>query len=240
MYEKNFGAFPGRMLIQRSGHLGGSKAVFVKMGENGNDMVYPTIGGMIKNPPRGRGFKMFAGDLCWFKTDDNGENPEIYLLKTYLVESVSEDGKTVGIVRDGYKHIPFVGDKLGVAPAAVGGTMTVSGTVTAVTETTESNVKVWSLTLDTALTGAKKGDILVEVGDGKMLVEKINAVIDCDCDLAEVGSYSATDFNDARYNYTPSLKGTMYINKMSPMPACVKALNKSEINGWFRVDGTHK
>ena len=28
----------------------------------------------------------------------------------------------------------------------------------------------------------------------------------------------------------------MYTYKMSPVPACVKALNRSSVNGWFKVD----
>ena len=43
------------------------------------------------------------------------------------------------------------------------------------------------------------------------------------------------DFDNARYSFTPALGGLMYTNKMSPLPACVKALNKSDVNGWFKV-----
>ena len=43
------------------------------------------------------------------------------------------------------------------------------------------------------------------------------------------------DFEGARYMYTPALGGVMYISKMSPLPACVLALNQSKINGWFKI-----
>jgi hypothetical protein len=43
------------------------------------------------------------------------------------------------------------------------------------------------------------------------------------------------DFDGARYSYTPALGGIMYINKMSPMPACVLKLNKVNVNGWYQV-----
>lgn len=233
--ETQYGAFRGRKLIQQSGTIGGSKSVFVKLKGIKNELVYPPLGGKIMNPPKGSGFKMFAGDLAWLKYDDNGTKGEIYLLKTYLVHSVSTDKLTVNIVRDGYKHIPFVGDKLGVAPASIGGTMT-AVTITAVSKTKDTDgTPVWACTVSAEFT-TKKDDILVEAdADGKMLVKEINGVLDCDIDLLDPGASGADDFEGARYHYVPAIGGIMYTNKMSPMPACVKALNKSKFNGWFQV-----
>ena len=105
---------------------------------------------------------------------------------------------------------------------------------------------MWELTLSVAATTApKKGDILVESdADGKMLVKNINAVAAWDYDFMYFESADPTasdpDFEAARYFLTPSLRGTMYINRMSPIPACVKALNIANINGWFRVDALNK
>jgi hypothetical protein len=83
---------------------------------------------------------------------------------------------------------------------------------------------------------AVKGDVLVEAGeDGKMLVKAINAVMDCDADMLDAASVGADDFEGARYYYTPALGGIMYTHKMSPVPACVKKLNQSKINGWFQI-----
>lgn len=228
------GVFTGRALSQTRGSIGGSRYVFVKL-KGKDELIFPSIGGKIMNPPKGNGFKAFAGDLVWYKTDDNGVKPEIYLLKTYLIESVDETAKVISIVKDDFKHVPFVGDKLGVAPAAIGGAMT-AGAVTAVTKGKVGDVPVWTLTLDTALTGAKKGDILVEAdADNKMLVKKINAVLPNDEDMYEAGTTTTGDFEGKKYTYTPALGGLMYTNRMSPMPACVKALNKSEVNGWFLI-----
>jgi hypothetical protein len=231
-YETQYGVFRGRKLVQTSGNIGGQKSVFVKIKGIKNELVYPTFGGKVMNAPKGQGFKMFAGDLVWFKTDDNGVKPEVYFLKTYLVESVS--GSVVNIVRDGYKHKPFVGDKLGVAPAEVGGEMT-AATINSIVETKVGNVDVWACTMSSAVS-AVKGDVLVEADEeDKMLVKAINAVMDCDADMLDAASTGSDDFDGARYYYTPALGGIMYTHKMSPVPACVKKLNQSKINGWFQI-----
>lgn len=231
--EVQYGVFPGRKLIQTNGSLGDSRHVFVKL-QGKDSLIFPTLGGKIMNPPTGKNFKMFAGDLAYFKLDDNGTKPEVYLLKTYLVHSVSTDKKTVNIVRDAYKHVPFVGDKLGVAPDTVGGDVT-SVTVTAVASKKDTDgTNIWALTVSDALTTVKD-DVLVEAGaDGKMLVKDINAVLPTDLDLTDAAT-ADEGFDGAKYIYTPAIGGLMYINKMSPLPACVKAVNKSKFNGWFQV-----
>lgn len=232
IYEKQFGAFRGRKLVQTSGEIGGARAVFVKIKGIKNELVYPTFGGKVMNPPKGSGFKFFAGDLFEYRTNEKGVAPEIYLLKTYLVHSVS--GAVVNIVRDGYKHKPFVGDVLGVAPDSIGGAMTAQA-ITAVSATVVDNVPVWACTMAAALE-AEANDVLVEAdADGKMLVKNINAVADSDGDMLDAGAVGDDDFEGARYHYTPALGGIMYAHKMSPIPACVLALNQSKINGWFQI-----
>ena len=228
--EIQIGAFRGRKLIQQRGEVGGAKSVFVKLQGIKNELVYPTIGGQIKNPFKGAA-KMFAGDLCEYRTNEKGVKPEVYILKTYLVESVS--GNTVNIVRDSYKHIPFVGDVLGVAPEEIGGAVE-GATVTTVAKAKVGNIDVWALTMSGAVS-ASKGDILVEAKDGNMVVKAINAVIDADCDMLDAPATGDDDFDGARYMYTPALGGIMYTHKMSPVPACVLKLNQSPINGWFQI-----
>lgn len=229
--ENQIGVFRGRKTIQRRGSTGGSRAVFVKLQQNGNQLIYPTFGGFIKNPFRGSA-KFFAGDLMWYKTDENGVHPEVYILKTY--EVVSASGTTLNILNDGYKHKPFVGDKLGVAPDEIGGEMTAQ-TVTAVANSEVEGKKVWAVTFDAAVT-AEAGDVLVEADEeGKMLVKVINAVSPTDNDMFDAPAEDDEDFDNARYSFTPALGGLMYTNKMSPLPDCVKKLNKSDVNGWFKV-----
>lgn len=222
------GVLLGRTLIQQRGAFGGARSVFVKLQGVKNELVFPTFGGQLKNPFKGSA-KIYAGDLFEFRTDANGVNPELYLLKTYKVKSVS--GTTVTLYKDGYKHIPFVGDKLGVAPEEIGG---------AVTAVTVSAVKVegntWVLTVSDTLSAAD-GDILVEAdADGNMLVKTINAVAPCDYDFVYNPAADEDDYEGARYHIAPVLGGLMYIHKMSPMPDCVLALNKCNINGWFKVE----
>ena len=229
--DYQIGAFRGRKLIQRRGEVGGAKSVFVKLQGIKNELVYPTFGGRIMNPFKGTA-KLFAGDLCEYRTNDKGVKPEVYILKTYLVESVS--GTTVNVVKDGYKHIPFVGDKIGVAPDEIGGEMT-AVTVNAVKTSKVGDVEVWALTVSATIE-ATKGTVLVEAdADDKMLVKAINGVIDADCDMLDAPATNDDDFDGARYMYTPALGGIMYTHKMSPMPKCVLDLNIAKINGWFQV-----
>lgn len=229
--DYQIGAFRGRKLIQRRGEVGGAKSVFVKLQGIKNELVYPTFGGQIKNPFKGAA-KMFAGDLCEYRTNDKGVKPEIYILKTYLVESVS--GAVVNIVKDGYKHIPFVGDKIGVAPDEIGGAVT-AVTINSIKVAKVGEVDVWACTCSATL-DAEKGDVLVEAdAEGKMMVKAINGVFDADADMLDAPATGDEDFDGARYLYTPALGGIMYTHKMSPMPKCVLNLNIAKINGWFQV-----
>ena len=229
--DYQIGAFRGRKLIQRRGEVGGAKAVFVKLQGIKNEFVNPTFGGQIKNPFKGAA-KMFAGDLCEYRTNDKGVKPEIYILKTYLVESVS--GSVVNIVKDGYKHIPFVGDKIGVAPDEIGGAVT-AVTINSIKVAKVGDVDVWACTCSATL-AAEKGDVLVEAdAEGKMMVKAINGVFDADADMLDAPSTGDEDFDGARYLYTPALGGIMYAHKMSPMPKCVLDLNIAKVNGWFQI-----
>ena len=229
--DYQIGAFRGRKLIQRRGEVGGAKSVFVKLQGIKNELVYPTFGGQIKNPFKGAA-KMFAGDLCEYRTNDKGVKPEIFILKTYLVESVS--GSLVNIVKDGYKHIPFVGDKIGVAPDEIGGAVT-AVTINSIKVAKVGDVDVWACTCSATL-AAEKGDVLVEAdAEGKMMVKAINGVFDADADMLDAPSTGDEDFDGARYLYTPALGGIMYTHKMSPMPKCVLDLNIAKVNGWFQI-----
>lgn len=240
MVEDYNGYFMGRTLAQVRGKIGGAKSVFVKLQGVKNELVYPPFGGQVQNPFKGVA-KIFAGDLMEYRTDDNGANPKIYLLKTYKVQNMSTT--TVHIYRDGYSHIPFVGDVLMKAPDTIGGTGK-AYTVTAVEVSTNGGHNTWKLTFNTAIDACVDGDVLVEAESenaaGTMLVKDINAVAANDYDflvapVAAVSGSNDTDFDNARYYLTPALGGLMYVSKMSAMPECVLDLNKCNINGWFKV-----
>lgn len=254
IYNPELGVFRGTQLIQKRGNIGGFKNVFVALQGFKNELIFPTFGAAIANPFRGAA-KLFAGDLAEYRTDSGGKNPKYYILKTY--KAVSASSTTINILRDGYKHKPFVGDSIMIAPSVVGGEGT-AVRITAVTETSvtvsSTSYPVWQLTVsaNALASSISNGTILVESepvattstsATKAMMVKAINSVVDCDYDMLENPSltYGNTDpadtnFDDARYHVSFALGGLMYTEKMSPMPQCVLDLNRSNVNGWFKVD----
>lgn len=253
------GHFRGLSLIQTKGNVGGYRNVFVNLVGNHNDLVYPHIGGKVMNPPKGQA-KMWAGDLLEYRPTGHPNNldPEIYILRTFKVADDVSAATTVYIERDEFKHKPFVGDCLMVAPDVIGGEGTaVKVTAVSATTATISTVitPVWALTVSAAMT-ITKGAILVEAENftegtsatKAMLVKNINGVFDCDADFvwndniddvanaAGVVTDGMDDFYKARYQYTPALGGLMWIDKMSPIPQCVLDLNLCNVPGWFHIN----
>lgn len=222
------------VLVQQTGAIGGGRFVFVKLQGVKNDLVFPPIGGKLKNPFKGVA-KAYAGDLVEYRTDENGENPEILLLKTFEVAAtVAAEATSLTVVANGYRHIPFVGDVLMKAPT------TATGTGTAVTvSSVQKGDGVYTLGLSGAIGALSKGDILVEAveaGTGKKaLVPNPNAFLPCDYDFAYAPQVDENDFYGARYLIAPALHGTAYITRMSPVPAFALKLNKSNVNGWFAL-----
>lgn len=228
----------GNTLIQAKGSIGGYRHVFVKLQGNGkNSQSFPTAGGLLTNPFKGHA-KIYAGDLFEYNPGIvNGKGATIKLLKTYEL-AADASSTTIMLVRDGYHHVPFVGDILMVAPAEITGTgtaLTVSK-VEVATDTTAGDV--WKLTVSASVT-ASKGDILVECdSSGAAVVTNPNAVALCDYDCLYAPATSDTDFDGARYLIAPGIGSEcdyMYTNKMSPLPASVKALNTSKVEGWFHL-----
>lgn len=252
IYNPELGVFRGTQLIQRRGSIGGFKNVFVALQGFKNELIFPTFGAAIANPFRGAA-KLFAGDLAEYRTDSGGKNPKYYILKTY--KAVSASSTTINILRDGYKHKPFVGDSIMIAPSVIGG----EGTAVRITAVTETSVEVsstsypvWQLTVsaNALASSISNGTILVESepvattstsATKAMMVKAINSVVDCDYDMLEnpsltYGQEGDTNFDDARYHVSFALGGLMYTEKMSPMPQCVLDLNRSSVNGWYKVD----
>ena len=227
------GVTAARTLIQANGSIGGHRSVFVEIGGSGkNDLVYVPFGGAVQNPFKGYA-KMFASDLCQYEIDG-----KIYILKTYLVQApVLVDGTVVYIVRDGYKHIPFVGDVLMKAPETLTGEG-VAATVLSVEETTNGSANVWKLTLSAAVGVLGANDVLVEglaAGTTTAVVTNPNTVLPCDFDFLYDPATGSGDFLGARYMLTPVLSSIAWTAKMSPLPPSILALNKSRITGWFKI-----
>lgn len=233
----------GRALVQANGSIGGHRHVFVKLQGNKNGLVFPTTGGLLVNPFKGAA-RAFAGDLCEY-TPANGTNgAKVAILKTYQVAKATSASTDVDIyiTRDGYKHVPFVGDILMVAPSSLTGTGT-AVTVTAVSKTTDTTAgDVWKVTLSATLGTLAVGAILVEAvaagSSKKAVVTNPNSFLPADYDFAYEPAASDSDYDGARYLLTPCIANEdtkVYSDRVTPWPASVIALNKSRITGWFNL-----
>lgn len=239
----NSGYLPGRALVQARGSIGGHRYVFVKLQMSGKDaLVFPTSGGIVKNPFKGNA-RAFAGTLAEYIPSNGSNGSEIRILKSYAVAKTSELSDTViYLKRDGYSLIPFVGDVLMVAPT----TLVEKGTavtVTAVEKTTDGTAgDVWKVTLSATLGALTTSSVLVEAkeaGSGKeAMVTNPNSYLPCDFDFVFDPAASEDDFDGARYLITPALAlgdVFLYEDRMQPLSAALKALNKSKVKGWFNI-----
>lgn len=237
MISQNPGVFMGRTLLQQSGQIGGKKYVFVKMQGDKNELVHPPLGCLLLNPFKNGG-KFFAGDLVEYRTDGTG-----IILKSFsVVKAAAATDTAIRVLKTAFTHKPCVGDILMKAPT----TLTATGTGIAVTSVTTSTEVVAGNTVDCyVLTVSASGvlavgDILVEAdkaGAGaSMLCKNPNMQLAYDLDCV----YDAnTDTNDlttgAKYLFSPILGKLAYTDRMSAIPACVLALNKSRVDGWFLI-----
>lgn len=239
----NSGYLPGRALVQARGSIGGHRYVFVKLQMSGKDaLVFPTSGGIVKNPFKGNA-RAFAGTLAEYIPSNGSNGSEIRILKSYAVAKTSGSSDTViYLKRDGYSLIPFVGDVLMVAPTTLVGKGT-AVTVTAVEKTTDGTAgDVWKVTLSAVLGVLTTSSVLVEAkeaGSGKeAMVTNPNSYLPCDFDFVFDPAASEDDFDGARYLITPALAlgdVFLYEDRMQPLSAALKALNKSKVKGWFNI-----
>ena len=239
--QANGGAvFTGRTLIQAHGSIGGHKNVFVKLVKGSKDaLCYPTTGGILKNPFKGRA-KIYAGDLIEYTPNiNNTTGAEVKILKFYEAakEATSSD-VTIKIVRDGYSHIPFVGDNIMVGQKDFT-TKAKAVSVTRVEKSTETGVDVWILTLSETLgVTIKKGDILVEAaGTGSSVLPMVtnpNSYADKDMDFLYDVNMEGVD--ELEYMLTPALAQedtVIDLVAIGNLPPAVLALNKSRVKTWF-------
>ncbi len=221
------GYFGGRVLRSTNGTIGGTRHVFVKLVQGSKDqLVFPTTGMKVLNVPNGQ-FKMFEADFCQYNIDGTG-----YIYRTFEVAATTSAATTVTIVKDGFRHIPFVGDTLMAATSS----WTTAGTGVTVTAVTSGD-DTWTLTLSAALT-LTAGTILVEAdttGSTAVMLVKPNMVLPWDMDFMYDPSVGDDEYEKAKYYFTPAFSAYAYESKMSPMPACVLALNESPIEGWFKL-----
>lgn len=235
----NSGYLPGRALVQARGSIGGHRYVFVKLQMSGKDaLVFPTTGCVIKNPFKGNA-RAFAGTLFEYNPDGTG-----YILKSYAVAKATAEVTDTDIYlkRDGYSLIPFVGDILMVAPTTLTGKGT-AVTVTAVKAETDATAgDVWKVTLSATLGALTTSSVLVEAKEAgaskDAMVTNPNSYLPCDFDFVFDPAASDNDFDGARYLITPALAlgdVFLYTDRMQPLSAALKGLNKSKVNGWFNI-----
>lgn len=235
----NSGYLPGRALVQARGSIGGHRYVFVKLQMSGKDaLVFPTTGCVIKNPFKGNA-RAFAGTLFEYNPDGTG-----YILKSYAVAKATTEvtDTVIYLKRDGYSLIPFVGDILMVAPTTLTG-KGMAVTVTAVEKDTDTVAgDVWKVTLSTSLGTLTTSSVLVEAKEAGVsksaMVTNPNSYLPCDFDFVFDPAASEDDFDGARYLITPALAlgdVFLYEDRMQPLSAAMKSLNKSKVKGWFNI-----
>lgn len=172
---EKYGVFNGMVTRQTSGNASGNKNVFVKL-KGKPAHIFPTNGMKVLNPFKGEA-KAYAGDLLEYKVDGTG-----YLLKTYQVAAASNTA-IVYVVRNGFAHVPFVGDVMMKGQDALSGIAAYSA-VTAVEKTTDNGKDVYKLTLSKAIGTLAENDVLTEA--------KAIDVTDADVVLLTVGTEPAT------------------------------------------------
>lgn len=215
--------FLGRVTLQSGNSYDGHKYVFVKLKGQKNS-YRPTNGGIIQNPFINGG-KLFQADLCEYRIDG-----KVFVLKTFEVKEGS--GTSIKIVKDAFRHKPEVGTVIMKAPTTLTGT----GAAYAITAVDDSNDAYWTVTVATSLGTLAQGDILVEGAESgtasKMLVTNPNSMLDID---AVMKFPTANAAENVKYAIAPVMHEIAYVDRMAPLPACIKALNKSNVNGWFEI-----
>lgn len=207
--------FNGAVLLQASAEIGGQKHVYFNLkGAVKEAFRYPPIGGIIANPFPGPA-KIYAGDLVEVAKATSAADTDIY------------------IVRDGYHHIPFIGDKIMVGQKDFK-TKGTGVSVTAVEATTDATAgDVWKLTLSAALGALTVGQVLVEaaaVGSTLPVVTNPNCFAPHDYDMPFYTLPGSDEFEKPRMMFTPCLLGPDAIfikDRMSPLPPAVEAMNIS-------------
>lgn len=235
----------GAVVLQSEMEIGGQRHVFVDLpGAVKNAFRRPPIGGLLKNPFPGPA-KIYAGDLIEHSlgfSDETGGTVKI--LKSYEV-AVATSGttdKTIYLTRDGYHHIPFVGDNIMVGPDTFK-TQGKGVSVTAVEEAVQTGKDVWKVTLNDTLGTLTAGKVLVEAASAGAtvlpMVTNPNCFAPCDVDMPFFTQTGSDKYHAPRYFNDFCLLGTdvvMWKSKMSPIPPAVEAMNKSRYPEWWYAE----
>lgn len=219
--------FLGRVTLQSESAYGDKKYVFYNIGQGQKNSWRPVNGGVLQNPYKNGG-KFFQGDLCQYEL-----NGKVTVLKTYVAYAAAAAADvSLKLSRDDFKHQPEVGDVLMVAPAALDG----KGVASTVVKVDDSKDEYWTVTFDKALGAVAKDAILVEGASAGasvgMRVTEPNSMLDIDA----VNKYPTNDpANNVIYSIAPVVHEIAYEARLAPLPACVKAVNRSRIKGLFEI-----
>lgn len=234
-------------IIQTEGEVGGTRYVFEQLEALiKNAFVHPPIGGKLVNPFKGPA-KIYAGDLIehdlGFTAGDSGSGATIKILKTYAVakKTGTATDTDIYIVRNGFVHIPFIGDKIMVGQKDFA-TKAKGVTVTAVEATTDNTAgDVWKLTLSETLGALNVDDVLVEAADAGAnvlpMVTNPNCFAPCDNDLPFFDA-GGDKYHKPRTNINFCMLNpdcVMWLDRMGPVPPAVKAMNKSLYPEFWRI-----
>lgn len=236
----------GAVILQSEMTIGGQRHVFVDLpGAVKEAFRRPPIGGVLKNPFPGPA-KIYAGDLIEHSlgfADNSGGT--IKILKSYEVAKATDDATdtAIYITRDGYHHIPFVGDNLMVGQKDFK-TKSKGVLVTAVEATTDATAgDVWKVTLSETLGTLTVGTVLVEAEKAGAtvlpMVTNPNCFAPCDVDMPFHALAGSDKFYAPRYLNDFCLLGTdvvMWKSRMSPIPPAVEAMNKSRYAEWWYAE----
>ena len=229
--SRSVGTFAGSVIAQGSAKIGGWRHVFYLPQGPRPAPQYPLHGGKIVNPFKGHG-KIYAGDMLEHSLDGT-----LKIFKTYeIAQDTSSDTTKTIYITSGYcengrvfRHIPFVGDNLMVAPNDFDG-VGVGVSVVSVEQTYDAKGQMtgWKVGLSATLGGLKKGAVLVEAAEVgasvKPMVTNPNTYAEIDYDCPFVPATGDEDFDGARYLMTPNMmlgKELAYINRIQPLPAYV-------------------
>lgn len=235
----------GAVVLQSEMTIGGQRHVFVDLpGAVKEAFRRPPIGGLLKNPFPGPA-KIYAGDLIEHSlgfADASGGTVKV--LKSYEVAKATAGATdtAIYITRDGYHHIPFVGDNLMVGQKTF--TTKAKGvTVTAVTEEEQDGKEVWKLTLSETLGTLTVGTVLVEASASGAnvlpMVTNPNCFAPCDVDMPFFTQTGSDKYHAPRYFNDFCLLGTdvvMWKSRMSPIPPALEAMNKSRYPEWWYAE----
>lgn len=227
--------------IQKTYTIGGRGYVAVDLANMPYEFV-PLGGKIVNTIAAGEVFS--EGDICEF----DPKTQSVKVMRTFTVaKAVGASDTELLLLRDDEmvknRHIPSNGINVMKSPSTLTttGTGVTLGVATPEVETISGKaVKVWKITIAAnALGTLAVGDILVEAdkaGTGaKMFVKNPNSFVFSDI-VFNYPSINGTDtFSGSIVTYAPILHYVYWVERMNAIPACVKAINKSRIDGWFEL-----